>query len=52
MSLLYSEGEDCSPEHHNGGKQKSRRVCKALASNIGSRSMDGFEDRGVLQNAR
>ncbi len=44
MSLLYSEGEDCSPEHHNGGKQESRRVCEALASDIRSRSMDSFED--------
>ena len=46
--LFYSENKDRSPEHHDGGKKESRGICKALASNIRSRSMDGFKDRGVL----
>jgi hypothetical protein len=36
-------------EHQTGGQQQGQRIGKTLAGDIGSRTMDGFEDRrGVL----
>ena len=37
-------------QHHDGAEQKSSGVGKALASNIRSRAVDGFEDRALVTN--
>lgn len=35
-------------EHHDGAKEESSRVGKALASNVRSRSVDSLEDRALI----
>jgi hypothetical protein len=38
------------PKHHDGTEQKSSRVGKTLAGNVGSGTVNGLEDGSVLAN--
>lgn len=37
-------------QHHNTGQEQSSGVCEALASNIGSRAVNGLEDGAFITN--